>query len=258
MEVVRRINDSPLEEEEIIIEAKDIQRRLTAELEDVLTSTVINLTYKDYSTTEAERVLSLIIQVYNEKWLEDKQLVTKQTSQFIDTRLKLLEQDLNRVDDSISTYKSRYGITDLQHVSDIYLQQQSQSDAELLSLSNQKAMAEYIRDLLNDKSSQPKLLLVNSGINNSVIEAQITLYNNLLLQMQSHLEYTSEQNPMIITKEKELSNLRNNILANITNHIRSIDIQLQGMKGYHGEATSKITSNPEQLNIWCLLNVNRK
>lgn len=244
MEVVQRM-DSTKTKGETINKAKEIQSRLTAEIEE-LGSTIINLTYKDFSTIEAEYVLSLIIQVYNEKWLEDKQLIIKNTSRFIDSRLQLLEQDLDRVDDSISTYKSRYGITDLSRVSDMYLQQQSKSDAELLTLSNQKAMAEYIRDLLNDKTSQNQLLLVNSGINNSVIETQISLYNNLLLQLQSHLEYTSEQNPLVISKQKELNNLRSNILANINNHIRTIDIQLLALRGYHGEAISKITSNPAQ------------
>ena len=244
MEVVQRM-DSTKTKGETINKAKEIQSRLTAEIEE-LGSTIINLTYKDFSTIEAEYVLSLIIQVYNEKWLEDKQLIIKNTSRFIDSRLQLLEQDLDRVDDSISTYKSRYGITDLSRVSDMYLQQQSKSDAELLTLSNQKAMAEYIRDLLNDKTSQNQLLLVNSGINNSVIETQISLYNNLLLQLQSHLEYTSEQNPLVISKQKELNNLRSNILANINNHIRTIDIQLLALRGFHGEAISKITSNPAQ------------
>ncbi len=246
MEVVRRMNDSSLTSGKIIKKAKDIQSRLSADLNEGPSSTIINLAYKDFSTIEAEDILSLIIQVYNEKWLNNKQQVTKNTSQFIDSRLRLLEKDLDRVDDSISTYKSRYGITDLQHVSDIYLQQQSQSNAELLNLSNQKAMAEYIRNLLNDKSSQPQLLLANSGISNTVIETQISLYNSLLLQLQSHLEYTSDQNPLIISKQKELNNLRNNILANINNHIRSIDIQLLGLEGYHSEASSKITSNPNQ------------
>lgn len=244
MEVVRRMHSNKTEGETIDI-AKGIQARLTAERED-LQSSIINLTYIDFSTNEAERILSLIIQVYNEKWMEYKQMATKNTSQFIDSRLQLLEHDLDIVDDSISTYKSRYGITDLSRVSDIYLQQQSQSDAELLTLSNQKAMAEYIRDLLLDDSSQHQLLLVNSGINNNVIEAQITLYNNLLMELQGHLEYTSDQNPLILTKEKELGNIRKNILANINNHISTIDIQLLALEGYNGEATSKITSNPAQ------------
>ncbi len=244
MEVARRLEPKQTEGEMIDM-AKDIQSRLSVDIED-LQSTIIDLTYKDHSTTEAEQVLSLIIQVYNEKWLEEKNLITKKTSLFIDARLKLLERDLDQVDDSISTYKSRYGITDLQHVSNIYLQQQSRSDAELLTLSNQKAMAEYIRDLLKDRSSKHQLLLVNSGINNSVIEDQITLYNSLVIDLQSHLEYTSDQNPLIATREKELTNLRNSILANVNNHIRTIDIQLLALKGYSGETTSKITSNPAQ------------
>ena len=244
MEVAHRI-DPELEGDALISEAEDIQSRLSAEQEDIF-STIINLVYQDSSVTKAEEILTLIIQVYNEKWLLDKQKITQNTSKFIDYRLSLLEKELDLVDDSISTYKSRYGITDLQHVSEIYLQQQSRSDAEILTLSNQKAMAEYIRGLLNDKSSQHQLLLVNSGINSNVIENQITLYNSLLLQLQGHLEYTSDQNPLVISKEKELDNLRKNILANINNHIQTINIQLQALRGYNSEAMSRISLNPLQ------------
>jgi len=229
----------------ILSRAQAIQGRFNVEIEGN-NSSIMNLSYKDYSTAEAEKVLALIIQVYNDKLIKEKYLATKNTSLFIDSRLRLLENDLDRVDDSIAVYKSRYGITNLEHVSDIYLQQQRQSDIELLNLTNQKAMAEYIRGLLDEKTSPRQLLLVNSGINNSVIEQQITLYNSMLLNLQSHLEYTSDQNPLIIGQEKELNNLRKNILANIDNHIRTIDIQLLAMKGYHGEMESKITSNPAQ------------
>lgn len=244
IEVVKRLQ-LPIEDSEIINKAGEIQSRLSAEIED-LGSTIISLTYKDFSTEDAERVLNLVIQVYNDKWLQEKHYAIENTSQFIDSRLKLLERDLNIVDDSISSYKSRYGITEIARVSDIYLQQQSKADADILTLMNQKAMAEYIQSLLDEKTSQKQLLLVNSGINNSLIESQITLYNSLLLQMQSHLEYTSGQNPLIINLEKELNSLRKNIYANVNNHIRTIDIQLRSLQSYHGKTTSKITSNPSQ------------
>jgi capsular exopolysaccharide synthesis family protein len=99
---------------------------------------------------------------------------------------------------------------------------------------------------LDDETSKYQLLLVNSGINNSIIEAQITLYNSLLLQMQSHLDYTSEQNPMIVYQEKEINNLRDKIRTNINNHIHTLDIQLSTIQSYYDEATSKIISNPVQ------------
>ncbi len=245
MEVVRRLKLTD-NENEVISYANDIQSRFSAEIEDPLASTIIDLTYKDYSTTEAERVLSLIIQVYNDKLLEDKRQMIRNTSLFIDSRLRLLETDLDIVDDSISTFKSQYGITNLDRVSDLYLQQQSAADAQILSLSNEKSMAEYIRDLLKDDSSKHHLLIVNSGIRNNVIESQITLYNSLVLQMEKHLGYTSDQNPLIISQEKELTSLRKNILDNVNDHIKSLDIQLRSLQGFHGETTSKIISNPGQ------------
>lgn len=254
MEVVNRLHTG-LSQGETIDKALLIQSRLSAEIEDK-GSYIINLTYKDRSTIEAARVLTLIMEVYNDKWLEEKQKATLNTSQFIDSRLRLLEQDLNLVDDSIAHFKSLYGITELARVSDMYLQQQSQADAEILRLMNQKAMAEYIRSLLDDNSAKNQLLLVNSGLNNSLIESQITLYNNTLLQMQSHMEYTSGQNPLMMNLEKELNSLRKNIHANVSNHIRTIDIQLKSLHNYHSETASKISSNPSQAKY--LLSIERE
>ena len=244
IEVAHRL-DSTLKDGYLIYKAEDIQSRLTIDNED-MQSTVLDITYRDYSTAKAEYILSLILQVYKEKWLESKRLVALNTSQFIDSRLTLLEHDLDIVDDSIAQYKSRFGITDLEHVSDLYLQQQSASDSEILRLTNQRAMAEYIRSLLNDSSSEHQLLLVNSGLNSSVLEAQINLYNNLLMQLQSHLNYTSSQNPLILNQEKELASLRSKLRANLQSHIHTIDIQLQSLTDYYDEATSKVVSNPAQ------------
>ena len=243
MEVAKRVDDST--SNDMFSIAQNIQDHLIVESVDP-NSNIINLTYQDSSTSEAERILTLILNVYNEKWIQDKQKAIQNTSHFIDVKLRQIENDLNLVDDSISSFKSRYGITEIENVSNIYLKQQSETDAEILKCMNQRAMAEYIRSLLEDNTAQQQLLLVNSGINNTLIESQITLYNSLLLQMQSHMEYTSDQNPLIINLENELNSLRKNILSNVINHIRTIDIQLQSLEDYHELTTSKITSNPEQ------------
>ena len=126
IEVAHRL-DSTLKDGYLVYKAEEIQSRLTIENEDER-STILDITYRDYSTPKAAFVLSLILQVYKEKWIEGKRQATLNTSQFIDSRLELLEHELDIVDDSIAHYKSRYGITDLGRVSDLYLQQQSSSD----------------------------------------------------------------------------------------------------------------------------------
>lgn len=218
-------------------------------------STIVNLTYTDESPERAERVLTTLVQVYNEKSIREKNAIAINTAHFINNRLVVMEKDLGEVDDSISKYKSKHQITDLSQISDIYLKQQSESDAAIMKLNNQKAMAEYLRDILKKKqmanakvslNQKHELLPSNLGIDNSVTESLIDRYNTILLQLNQHLSYTSKKNSLIRNQEKELAELSKNILNSIDNEIKGINIQLQSLQGMSGEASEKISSNPAQ------------
>lgn len=242
--VVRRMHMADTRQDEIKV-AQRIQKALKAKINDEK-STIINLKYDDLSPQRADSVLALVVQVFNEKWVDDKNKIALSTSRFIGDRLSLLEDDLGDIDDSISNFKMRHGITDMESVSQIYLQQQSQSDAEILKLTNQISMARYILGILRDKSTQHQLLPTNSGINNQMAEAQITQYNNMILQLKGNLYGTSAQNPLIMKQEAELDDVRNNILSTIENHVKTLDIQLRSLQNASGEAGSKISSSPGQ------------
>lgn len=243
MEVVRRLGLA--EGRDVLRRASGIKKRLTAVIADDK-STIINLKMTDSSPKQAEQILYTLVQVYNEKWVEDKNQVVVSTSQFIDERLRLLERELSSVDDSISAFKRKHQITELNEVGGMYLRQQNQSGEVLLRLSNQKAMAEYIRDLLLSEAGKRRLLPSNSGIGNPAVEAQITDYNDQLQLLGAHLAYTSEQNPVIRNQVKELDQLRTSIINNINYQIETIDIQLQSQEGYSGNASQKIADTPGQ------------
>lgn len=244
MEVARRVMH-PANDRDALRKAESIKYNLTTQIEGDK-STIISIKYSNPSPLQAERVLSEIVKVYNQKWIEDKNQVAVSTSRFIEDRLRLIEGELNIVDDSISKFKARNKITDLSSVSDMYLQQQSQSDAEILRLTSQRSMAQYILGILKGKATQHQLLPTNSGIGNAVAEAQINQYNQLLLSLKNNLTATSTQNPLIRKQEAELSDIRKNILATIENQINTFNIQLDALWGYNGEANSKISDNPTQ------------
>ena len=212
-------------------------------------STIINLEYTSTSTQQATDVLNTLVEVYNEKWEHDKNLVARNSLRFIDARLRLLEEDLNTVDDSISSYKSRHLITDLSAVSDVYLKQQSEADAQILRVNNQRETAIFIRDFIRSHTNDHQLLPVNSGIDIPELEAQIQQYNTKVLSYNSHLSYTSDQNPLIISQKKELDNLRSSILHGINNQVNSLDIQLKSLQDANGVAEGKISSNPKQAKL---------
>lgn len=244
MEVARRL-DLAADEGKIMKQALAMRGRLMVEKADK-ESSVIDLTYKDYTLERAKQTLALIVEVYNEKWLQEKNLTTQITSSFIDSRLDLLKSDLDSVDSNISNFKSNNRITDLSKVGDVYLQQRSQSDAEIMHMTNQRAVAKYIRGLLKDKNVPHTLLPVNSGINNDLIESQISLYNNQVVQYNSHLDYTTTQNPRVLIQERELGALRSNILDAVDNYINTLNIQIKSLEGYNNKAVHNISSNPLQ------------
>lgn len=225
--------------------AQALQGGLTTTLDDEK-STIINLKYTDTSPERAERVLNTIIEVYNERCINEKKQMARNTASFIDERLVVIEKSLNQVDDSISTFKTRHHITNLEQASDLYLQQQNKSEAEILQLTNQLYMAQYILDVLKDNKSRYKLLPVHTGLTSSEAGQQIAQYNTLLLKLKNNLEGTSTQNPIIMRQEEELVEIRQNIIATISNYINTIQIQIGSMQGYNADVKEKVTSNPDQ------------
>ena len=243
-DVVCRL-DSLKDKDEAKRAAQSLQRALSVSLDDEQ-STIINLKYQDVSPERAEKVLNTIIQVYNDRWINDKRLMANSTARFIDDRLLLIDKELSHVDDSISTFKARHEITNLEQVSGLYLQQQTESEAEILKLSNQMHMAQYILDILNDSKSRYKLLPVHTGLASGEAGEQIAQYNALLLKLKNSLEGTSTQNPIIIRQEDQLKEIRQNIIASVSNYIKTLQIQIGTMEGFNADVKEKVVSSPEQ------------
>lgn len=243
-DVVCRL-DSLTEKDDIKKAAQTLQGALSVSLDDEQ-STIINLKYQDVSPERAERVLNTIINVYNERWLKDKRQVADSTARFIDDRLLLIDKELSHVDDSISTFKARHQITNLEQVSDLYLQQQTESEAEILKLSNQIYMAQYILDMLKDSKSRYKLLPSHTGLASGEAGEQIAQYNTQLLKLKNSLEGTSTQNPIIIRQEEQLDEIRQNIIASVGNYLKTLQIQIGTMEGFNANVKEKVVASPDQ------------
>ena len=138
------------------------------------TATIINLTLQDVSIPRAEDILNMLIAVYNEDAINDKNQVTVNTSNFINERLIIIEKELGSVDADIETYKRENRLTDISSETGMYLQESSQYSKEGLGLENQRTLAKYIRDYLTDPHKSADLIPANTGIADVNIEGQIS------------------------------------------------------------------------------------
>ena len=219
-------------------------------------TTIIDISYQDVSIQRAEEFLNTLISVYNENWVKDKNQIAVSTSQFINDRLLVIEQELGNVDSDISSYKSEHLIPDVQAASNMYMTQANEANAQILNLSNQLYMARYIRNFVMNESNNYQLLPANSGINNTGIELQITEYNEKLLQRNSLVANSSTSNPIVVNMDSALVSMRKAIISSIDNQISALDTQIKGFRASEKENTARIASNPTQAKY--LLSVGRQ
>lgn len=222
----------------------EIKNRLKTSIPDK-ESTIIDLKYTEQNILRADAVLRTIAEVYSDFGVEDQKQLIRAASSFIVERLQIIEKELNAIDTDISQFKSTNAITDVNTAGSLYISQYSRSDDQILSLNNEISIAQYILDILNTKSKSHDLLPVNSGITNSSIQTQIQEYNTQLLGLQSHLRYTSAQNPLIENMEQQLNGLRESVIHSLRNEINTLSLKLDTYEQYGNKATEKIESNPD-------------
>ncbi|MDD5871326.1 MAG: polysaccharide biosynthesis tyrosine autokinase [Bacteroidales bacterium] len=218
---------------------------LSVELNDDM-SAVVKMTYHDTCPERAVDIMNTLIQVYNEKWIEDKNQVAVSTSAFINDRLAVIEKELGNVDENISSYKSSQLLPDVQAASGLYMSQSSQNDAQLLTLNTQLSIAQYVAGFVNSHTDNKQLLPANAGVNNQAVESQINSYNTLLLQRNSLVANSSEKNPVAADMDNQLSSMRAAISQSLSNYIVSLKTQIASFERSQRETTKKIAANPEQ------------
>lgn len=218
-------------------------------------SSIIDISITCPSIQEADDILVTLIQVYNERWIQDKNQVAVSTSRFIDERLAVIEKELGNVDSDISSYKSEHLLPDVGAATSMYMEQSSSAEATVVDLSNRISVAEMVRGQLSgDIYDEP--LPTNIGIVNPEIEGAITQYNTIVMERNRLLESTSDANPVVKDRTQALRTLRGNINASLNAYIATLRTQMANARRQAGVTTGKLAANPTQAKY--LLSVERQ
>lgn len=238
----------------VIVAANNLSDKVKFELGNKV-ATIIDLSINDVSIQRGDDILNTIIDIYGEAWVKDKNQIAESTSNFINERLALIEKELGTVDNDISTYKSENLMPDAKAVSNKFLEQSSQNDTQILELSTQYSMNQYIKEYMQRSTRQDQLIPTNSGVD-SKIEIQILEYNTKLLERNNLLANSSTQNPLVKDMDSALKSMRKTILMSIDDLTEMIDIQLDKVYQTESITKKKIAQNPTQVKY--LLSVERQ
>lgn len=194
------------------------QKKVTGDLVDDYAD-IIKLVMKDVNIERSVDVLTEILNVYNQDWVEDKNKIANATSIFIEDRLRVIEKELGEVDSSVAEHRSNTGTINLQDKGKILLEKEDAIESQIVELSNRLALCQYMYDYLVDTDNKYNIIPVNTGAQSEEVELQINSYNQLLLNRNSLESASSIANPLVKEYDEQLANLRNAILKGMSNNI---------------------------------------
>lgn len=208
-------------------------------------SNILEVSYVDKDPKKAEDVLNDIIEVYNDNWVADRNKSVVKTSQFVNERLHVIEQELGEVDGKITQYKAENLIADASDAG-LYMNQAKEAETKIQELNNQVYMAKYLRNMLTANIDQNQLLPSNSGLGGSNIANQITAYNEMILKRVDIVAASSEKNPILKEYDASLKSYREAMVLAIDNELVSLNKQIETLQKISEDATNQIASTPQQ------------
>lgn len=231
---------------------------LTAQqLDEKNRSDVLVLRVSDSNIQRADEVLSMLLNVYNENWVTDKNKMAISTTMFINDRLQVIEKELGNVDESISEYKSKNLIPDVASVSSMYMTRSTETARKIQELDNQLYVTKFVRNYLtNNDGDCSQLIPMASSIQHTGISAQISEYNTMVLRRNNIVANSSESNPLAVNLAEALTSMRKAIVEAIDNQVETLDAQLQVLQKEDDKTTARIAASPSQAKY--LLSVERQ
>lgn len=225
--------------------AKRFSGSLSAAVSGKQTSVVV-LSLNDTYPNRAENILNTLIDVYNDEWVHDKNRSARNTTDFINERLVVIEQELGGIETDLKEYKEENRLTDIQALSESYLNESSEYATKSFEVHNQLSIAQYIRDYLTEPANANALIPANSGLTSTDIESQIAEYNQIVLQRDKLITSSSERNPLIADMNAAMGAIKSAIIRSIDNLLATLQLQADKIKSQEDQIMARIASSSGQ------------
>lgn len=207
---------------------------------------LITLTYQDMNPKRGDDILNMLIQVYVDEAMEDKNVIIRNTAVFIDERLQLINEELGNVEGDIEEYRKRNQSVDFGWETRISLENRNLYDREVAELTTQIELIGLIRQYLHDPLKEERLLPANTGIANVGIEAMIEKYNTVLLERDKLKINAGDNSPAVRERNEELISLRRTISESLGNTKDAVNSKLDFTRRKQMLEAKKINNFPTQ------------
>lgn len=208
-------------------------------------SEILELVLTGENAHKNEAILNELVKQFNQDGIEDKRLVSKRTSEFIQKRLVDLTKELDTVETRLVDYKQSSDLITVESTATQLFTKEGTTEAKRFEVQNQLAITQSFKDeLVNGKAFS--LLPANIGIESESINNLTNSYNEAILSRGKLLISATQENPMVINLEDRLNHIKHNIIQSVHSYIQSLKISLNNLELREARTASKLNTIPKK------------
>ena len=217
--------------------------QLDIDLADDQTS-IIHIGYRDQIAERAELIISTLINVYQEAWMNDKKNAADISTRFINDRIKDIEQELNGLDKDIAQFKGSNLMPDYEEAAKMYMANAALTYEQQVKVNNQLYIMEQMRNQVKLSEGSNQVLPANLLPDNENVATQISEYNKLQLQRNQMAENSSASNPLVKDLDSQLSNMRKAITNSLDHGVAQLKASQKAVNREDQKLKQQISAAP--------------
>ncbi|MBI2258341.1 MAG: AAA family ATPase [Flavobacteriia bacterium] len=209
-------------------------------------SNVLLISFEHENEFKALDVINNLIKQHQQDAIEDKNQVSLNSVKFINERISLITKELGNVEGIVQNYKTQNEVFDVITEKDLFLENKSENDHQILENEMQLKLLEYVKTYIQEERGASSLMPSNVGLQDHLIENDIQIHNNLVLERNRILKTSSEKNPVAQNLEAKIYSLRENLSESLTKLENTFKVKQKQLKSQNLSLESRINTLPKQ------------
>ncbi|WP_282162227.1 GumC family protein [Ulvibacterium marinum] len=207
------------------------------------TGSLLRLNFISSHKKKGEDVLSELIEIYIEKTINYENELAENTIKMIDNRLKLLSGEIEEVEKTVVDFKTKNVLTDVSSNADNFIEQANDYKKRVTDYQTQISVLESIEQtlIMGDTESA---IGGSFSLSDPSLMNLINRYNETFFEKQRLSQSADTSNPLIVSLDATLTNLRESILQNIRSAKNGLSITRRNLLANANKYEAQIAKVP--------------
>lgn len=214
---------------------------------------IIQVNYADAVSERGIDIVNTLIASYNSAGLNDKNIVTVKTVDFLKDRIDTLSRELDILEMQAEQFKQANKLTEIGQLGSIYLNQSMMYDKEIANEIGNLQILKGIEEYLSTPQTSKEIVPSVNGLTEPTMLVMIDQYNKLVLNYQEQSGISTASDPVLLRRKKQLDDLRSNILLNISNIRKGYNTRIGQLQSSKNDFDNLLSGLPEAERIYTRL-----